>query len=95
MNILPAGNLVILRPEESQSRSAGGIVLAERYRPATQIWRVLDVGPGRLTKRGQRVPIELTRGDRVFTAQIPNTRHAFSDGVIVVDASEILAKVEG
>jgi chaperonin GroES len=93
--IRPTRNLVVLQPIKNGAMTQGGLHLIEGSNPIQQLWRVLHVGPGRLTKKGIRVPIELNPGDRVVTAGVLNNHACYTDGVQVVEDSEIVAKVEG
>lgn len=87
------GNLVALLPIPPDAVTAGGIHRVDSNQPQ-QIWRVLHVGPGRLTKKGVRIPIEFKPGDRVVSPEILVSRDCYTDGVKICDASEIIAKVE-
>lgn len=95
ITIRPTGNLVVIQPIESGLRTQGGLHLPESAKPAQQIWRVLHVGPGRRSKNGSRIPIDLKPGDKVITPEVFNNRMIYTDGVQVVDAEEIVAKIEG
>ena len=101
MTLKPQGNLVVIRPERHNAKTASGLHIPERYKDAVQIWRVLHVGPGKRKRNrkgrvvGPILPPECKPGERVLTAEIPNTRHVFSDGVTILDANEILAVIEG
>lgn len=61
-------------------------------------WIVLAVGWGRIVrKKGKaprHVPIELKQGDRVITPMVHGFKHKFPDGRIIIEADEIIAKVE-
>lgn len=88
----PTGNLVVLQPIPHNTQTDSGLFLTDKHKQDQQLWTVLCVGPGRLSKKGIRVPVELNSGDKVVTAGIPNTRHTWDDGVVLMDAQEILAK---
>lgn len=60
---------VIVQMDEDESVSEGGILLPEKatVMDGGLIWgTVLQVGPGKLTRKGVRIPSELEEGDRVL-----------------------------
>ncbi len=88
------GNHVLLEPLPGKPATEGGIFFAERYRDDRMQFRVLVVGPGRLSKKKVRIPIELEVGDCVLTPQIHGNKFAYEDGSgwIIIEADEIIGK---
>ena len=60
-----------------------------------QLWRVLQVGPGRTTKKGVCVPIECQAGDRIVTVTAHTGPHQQPDGTAILVADEILCVITG
>jgi chaperonin GroES len=67
--------------------SAGGIVLPDTAQEKPWQGRVLSVSDGRLLPNGERVPHQVTEGDRVLFA-----RHAGTE--VMVDGLELLIMSE-
>ena len=86
------GNTLVIAPLEQQ-RGVGGLVLlpGRHYTPDPQLWKVLQVGPGRKNKKGQLINCEIGPGDTILTAPNPEPLHEFTDGVRIVDANVALA----
>lgn len=84
----------MLEPLPQKADSEGGILFADRYRDDRMQFRVLVVGPGRLSKKKVRIPIELEVGDCVLTPQIHGNKFAYEDGSgwIIIEADEIIGK---
>jgi len=87
------GNNVLVEP--IQYETIGSIVLPEQLKMSQSlghptVWWVLAVGPGRLTKKGVRVPIECEPGDRVICYSYTEGPKPFDDRRLVVNADTIL-----
>ena len=66
MNIRPLHDKVILKREEVETKSAGGIVLTGSAATKSTRAKVLAVGPGRLLENGSIHPMHVKVGDLVF-----------------------------
>ncbi|MDX1961771.1 MAG: co-chaperone GroES [Pirellulales bacterium] len=91
----PLGDRVVIEREESESKTAGGILLPEsaKNKPARGI--VISVGEGRLTKDGKRHPLQIKPGDRViFTSYAGENFKVGDDELILMREDEILAVIE-
>lgn len=74
------------------TKSPTGIITPETYEPDPILFRVLSVGPGRLLKNGQRVPLDIKPGDRVLS-RYNTAKHFEWQGrpLRVLSASEVQA----
>jgi chaperonin GroES len=69
MKIQPIGDRVLVEREESEEKTAGGIVLPDTAKEKPQFGKVLAVGDGRVTKDGKKTPLQVKVGDKVcFTS---------------------------
>lgn len=66
MKIKPLGDRIVVRREESQGKSAGGILLPDSAKQKPQRGKVLAVGPGKLLKDGSRRGLQIKEGDTVL-----------------------------
>ncbi len=88
MRIVPLGDKVVIKRLEAEDKTAGGIVLPDSSRDKPLQGRVLSVGDGRMLPDGQRVPHEVSEGDRIVFGQFAGTE-------VVVDNEEVLIMGEG
>jgi chaperonin GroES len=65
INLQPLGDRVVLEREESETRTAGGIVLPDTAKDKPARGTVVSVGEGRLLDSGKRVALQVKVGDRV------------------------------
>jgi chaperonin GroES len=56
----------VIEREESESMTAGGIVLPDSAKDKPTRGTVISVGDGKLNKEGKRVSLQVRSGDRVL-----------------------------
>jgi len=67
MKMKPMGDQLLLKAEETQTKTKSGIILTSTndvYGYAD----VIDAGPGLFTQTGDRIPMTVKKGDRVLTS---------------------------
>jgi chaperonin GroES len=73
MNIRPLGDRVIVEPVEQEEKTASGIYIPETAKEKPQEGVVLAVGEGRRDEDGERIPMDVSAGDRVLFAKYAGT----------------------
>ena len=74
MNLKPLNDRVIVNPQEAVEMSKGGIILpdtASKEKPMEGI--VTAVGPGKMSKDGKRMALEVKNNDRVIFSKYAGT----------------------
>ena len=90
----PLGDRILIKPVEQEEVSKGGLVLPDTARERPQEGEVIAAGPGRLTEEGNRIPLELSVGDKVLFAKYAGTElKEEDDDFLVLRESDILAKI--
>ncbi len=91
----PSGDRVLVRVDERQEKSNGGIILPDVAKQKPQRGEVLAVGPGRYSEEGHLLPMSVNIGDVVlFGRYAGDTIQELDEDLLFVRESEILAKVE-
>ncbi len=94
LNIKPLGDRVLIRPLEEAEEMRGGLYIPDTAKEKPLQGEVLAVGPGRIEK-GERVPMELTAGQKVLYAKYAGTEVRIgSDEYLIIKESDVLAIVE-
>jgi chaperonin GroES len=97
LNLKPLGDRVIVEPvEKDEETFAGGaLVLPETAKEKPQQGVILAVGPGKKDDGGNRIPMDVERGQRVLYAKYAGTEVKI-DGkkLLILRESDILAIVE-
>lgn len=91
----PLGDRVVIELVETEEKTASGIVLPDTAKEKPQEGRVIAVGPGRVTDKGERIPVEVKEGDKVIYSKYSGTE-VKHDGkeYLILRESDILAVVE-
>ena len=96
MNIRPLQDRVVVRRQEEEMTTAGGIVLPGSATEKPSQGVVVAVGPGRLLENGNVRPVDLKVGDKViFGKYASNTIKLNDEELLILNESEIFGVVEG
>lgn len=99
MKIVPIADRLILKVDEFEEVTAGGIVLPEMYvndlTVKSHTATVVAVGEGRTTEDGVLIPIEYKPGDRVVYSKYSGTKLQDGyEGHILLKEIDVLAVIE-
>lgn len=72
-NVKPLGDKVLVKPNTSDEKTAGGIVLPDSAKERPQEGTVVSVGSGRVLENGQKVEIGVKTGDVVIYSKYGGT----------------------
>jgi chaperonin GroES len=94
MKINPLDDRVVVRTNEAEETTAGGIVLPDAAQEKPQRGTVLAVGPGRLLDSGERATISVEVGDEILFGKYGGTDIEVDGAEVkILRESDILAKV--
>ena len=94
VNFVPLGERVIVKPIEQDQQTKGGIFLPDTAKEKPQEGEVVAVGPGRVSDDGNRIPMELSNGDKVIYSKFAGTEYKEGDDeYLILRESDILAKI--
>ena len=82
LKIRPLDDRVVVKPEEAEETTAGGIVLPDSAKEKPQRGTVVAVGPGKLLDNGNRGTLSVAVGDIVIYGK-------YGGGDIEVDGAEV------
>ena len=90
----PLGDRVLVKPAEREDKTKSGIILPDTAQEKPQEGTVIEVGPGRLTDEGKRIPMDLKKGDLVLFTKYGGTEIKEDDeDYLLLTERDILAKV--
>ncbi len=67
--IKPVGDKLVIKPEETEDVTQGGIILPDAAKERTQRGTVIAVGEGRVLSNGDLLPPRVEAGDYVLFAK--------------------------
>ncbi len=66
VKIVPLGDKVVVKRQEAESTTSGGIVLPDSAKSKPQRGEVIAVGDGHVKSDGTKLPLTVKEGDRVI-----------------------------
>lgn len=95
MKLQPLGDRVVILPsEDAESRTAGGLVIPDTAKEKPQIGEVIAIGPGARDEDGDRIPMDVSVGDRVLYSKFAGTEVKLDvDEYLVLSERDLLAIV--
>jgi len=90
----PLADRLVVRPNEGDSMTSGGIFLPDTAKEKPQEGTVLAAGPGRLNEKGDRVKPEVKSGDTVLYARYAGSEvKVDGEELLIIKESDVLAVV--
>ncbi len=95
MKIRPLHDQVLVIRQESEQKTAGGIIIPDTAKEKPIEGKLVAVGPGKMGKDGKRIPMDIKEGDRVLFGRYAGTEIKI-DGVehLMMRADDILGVLE-
>jgi chaperonin GroES len=97
VTVRPRGTRVLVRRDDAEGITAGGIILPDGVKDKPQRGTVLAIGPGRLSDEGYRIPVEhVAQGDQVLFTKYSGEAFKFEgkEEIFLVDEKDIIAVIE-
>ena len=95
LQLQPLGDRVVLEREESEERTAGGILLPDSAQDRPARGRIVSVGNGRLLDDGTRGKLQVSVGDRVIFSSYAGETFTVNDNeLLLMREDDILAVIE-
>ena len=95
MKLQPLGDRVVVKRDESEEITAGGIVLPDSAKDKPSRGTIIAVGTGKLLDDGSRGEMQVKKGDRVlFTSYAPEPIEIGDEEFLLMSESDILAVIE-
>ncbi len=96
MKIRPLHDRVLVRREEDETKTAGGIVLPGSAAEKPSRGEVIAVGNGKIQENGDVRALDVKAGDKVIFGQYSgNTVKVDGEELLIMSEAEILAVIEG
>ncbi|MBQ2038073.1 MAG: co-chaperone GroES [Thermoguttaceae bacterium] len=95
MKLQPLGDRVVVRRDESEERTAGGLYLPETAKNKPSRGVVVSIGDGRILDDGSRSKFAVQEGDRVLFLSYAGEDFKFGeDEFLLMRESDILAIIK-
>ena len=95
IKLQPLGERVVVERDESEEKTAGGIVLPDTAKDKPARGKIVSVGNGRLLENGTRSVLQVKVGDRViFSSYAGETFKVDDRELLLMREDDILAVLE-
>ncbi len=95
VKLQPLGDRVVIKREESEETTAGGILLPDSAKDKPARGQIISVGNGRLLDDGSRGELQVKVGDRViFSSYGGETLNVDDEELLLMREDDILAVIE-
>jgi chaperonin GroES len=95
MSFRPLHDRVLVRRIESDTRTAGGIIIPDTAKEKPQEGVVVSAGPGARDEAGKLVPLDVKAGDHILFGKWSGTEVKLNgEELIIMKESDILGLIE-
>ena len=94
VNIKPLEDRIVVKALEAEQTTASGLVIPDTAKEKPQEGEVVALGPGRVDDSGNRVPIDVSVGDKVIYSKYGGTEVKYAgEEFLILSARDVLAVV--
>ena len=94
VSIKPLEDRIVVLPVEAEQVTASGLVIPDTAKEKPQEAEVIAVGPGRVDDKGNRIPVDVSVGDKVIFSKYGGTELKYNgQEYLVLSARDVLAVV--
>jgi chaperonin GroES len=94
LNIKPLADRVVVEALEETEQMRGGLYIPDTAKEKPMQGRVMAVGPGRRTDKGNIVPTEVSVGDRVLYGKYSGTEVTVDNTeYLIIKETDVLAVI--
>lgn len=92
LKLKPLGDRLVVKPLDEEEVTPSGIVLPETAKEKPQKGEVMAVGPGARDEDGKRIPMDVSKGDKVLFAKYAGTEVKLDgEKMLILREGDILA----
>jgi len=96
MKLQPLGDRVVVKPDEDQDmRTPSGLVIPDTAKEKPQMGTIVAAGPGALDDDGDRLPMDVSEGDKVLYSKFAGTEVKVEGNEYLVLSSRDLLAIVG
>ncbi len=94
VNIQPIGDRIVVRRDDSESTTNGGIILPDSAKDKPARGVVICVGNGKLLNDGTRSKMQLSKGDHVlFSSYAPDEIEIDGEELLLMREEDVIAVI--
>ena len=91
MKLKPLHDRVLVKREEQDTKSAGGIIIPDTVQEKPMEGKVIAVGSGTRSEDGKVTPLDVKAGDKILFGKLSGTEVTIDgDELIIMQESDIM-----
>ena len=91
MSIRPLHDRVLVKPLDSENKTAGGVIIPDTAQEKPQEGKVVAVGPGKKAEDGTVTPLDVKKGDRILYGKWSGTEVKIDvDTLLIMNEIDIM-----
>ena len=95
MNLRPLHDRVVVRPLDSDEKTAGGIIIPDTAQEKPMEGEVVAVGPGARNETGKVIPPDIKKGNRVLYGKWSGTEVKIDgEDLLIMKESDVMGVIE-
>ena len=95
MKLKPLGDRIVVKVLTQEEKTRGGIVIPDTAKEKPQEGEVLAIGSGRVLENGQKLPLEVKKGDKVLFSKYGGTEVKIDgEELLILSERDVLAVLE-
>ncbi|NLO56665.1 MAG: co-chaperone GroES [Thermovirga sp.] len=95
MQLKPLGDRIVVKVLTQEEKTKGGIVIPDTAKEKPQEGEVLAIGSGRVLENGQKLPLEVKKGDKILFSKYGGTEVKIEgEDLLILSERDILAILE-
>ena len=95
VSIKPLEDRIVIKQVEAEQTTSSGLVIPDTAKEKPQEGEVFAVGPGRIDDNGNRIPLDISVGDKVIYSKYGGTEVKYGgEEYLVLSARDVLAVIE-
>jgi chaperonin GroES len=94
MKVRPLADRILVERQDEEVRKSG-IIIPDTAKEKPQHGKVLATGPGRVDEKGNRIPMELKKGDQILFGKYSGNEIRMDDKeYLIMREDDVLAVIE-
>ena len=96
MQFKPLADRVVVKPFEETETKKGGIIIPDTAKEKPMQGEIIEVGPGRTSDDGNKIGMEVKKGDRILYGKYSGTEVTVGEAeYLIMRESDIFAIIQG
>ena len=96
MKFRPLHDRVVVKRIDAEDKTAGGIIIPDTAKEKPSEGEIIAVGPGARDEKGNLVPLDVKKGDRILFGKWSGTEIKLDgDDLLIMKESDIMGIIEG